>query len=224
MSKQELLETIKRSAGANARPLLLTGGTVISMDTMMGDWEQADVLIVGAVIVGVGPGLLTAADDDNAIVIDCKGMVVLPSKPDFSFSATTGSLTPGNPADIAVLCGHHLDILIRQGKVEVWDGVGLEGHNDQMKAEPLSALPKDHSNVGMWVDENNFLRQELLSDGRYDEARGDRPSAYQGQYWITGTRILYLDDLGFWAFGEFKDNTLYHAGYRLTRHKSDNHQ
>jgi Agrobacterium tumefaciens protein Atu4866 len=24
----------------------------------------------------------------------------------------------------------------------------------------------------MWVDDNDFVRQELLPDGRYDEARG----------------------------------------------------
>lgn len=214
-----MLETIKRSTGANARPLLLTGGSVISMNTMIGDWEQADVLIVGDVIVGVGPGLVTAAEDDNAIVIDCKGMVVLPAKLDFSLSESMGSLTPGNPADIAVIRivekqklpgaaagarGSHLEILIRQGKVDVWDG----------------ELLKDDSHVGMWIDEKDFLRQELLPNGRYDEARGDRPSAYQGQYWITGSRILYLDDLGFWAFGEFKDGILYHAGYRLRRDES----
>ena len=203
-----MLEIIKESTGANARPLLLTGGSVISMDTRMGNWEQADVLIVGDVIVGVGPGLLTAADDDNAIVIDCKGMIVLPARVDFSSAGSTGSLTPGNPADIAVLSREkHLDILIRQGKVEIWDG---------------DELPKEHDYVGMWIDENNFLRQELLPDGRYDEARGDRPSAYQGQYWIKGSKILYLDDLGFWAFGEFKDDILYHAGYRLSRKKQGN--
>ena len=226
MSKQniELLETIKNSTGANTRPLLFTGGAVISMDPMMGDWEQADVLIVGDVIVGVGPGLLTAAGDDNAIVIDCKGMVVLPSKVDFSFSATTGRLTPGNPADLAIIRDNHLNVLLRQGKVEVWDGVNIESRSDQAKAESLSELPKDRSKVGMWIDENDFLRQELLPDGRYDEARGDRPSAYQGQYWVTGSKILYLDDLGFWAFGEFRDNILYHAGYRLSRSKSGNHQ
>jgi hypothetical protein len=55
------------------RPILLTGGTVITMDPRLGDWEQADVLIGGSVIVGVGPGLLTAADDDNMNVIDCAG-------------------------------------------------------------------------------------------------------------------------------------------------------
>ncbi|CAM3905147.1 SDR family NAD(P)-dependent oxidoreductase [Kibdelosporangium persicum] len=67
------------------------------------------------------------------------------------------------------------------------------------------------------TDQNDFLRQNLLPDGRYDEARGDRPSAYTGRYWVNGTRIDYLDDLGFWAYGEFRDGELHHAGYRLTR-------
>ncbi|WP_319194922.1 Atu4866 domain-containing protein [Streptomyces sp. DK15] len=26
----------------------------------------------------------------------------------------------------------------------------------------------------------------------------------------------YLDDLGFWAYGEFRDGTMHHAGYRFT--------
>ncbi|WP_207423510.1 Atu4866 domain-containing protein [Desertivirga brevis] len=34
---------------------------------------------------------------------------------------------------------------------------------------------------------------------------------------MNGSRIDYLDDLGFWAYGEFKDNTLYHAGYKFTK-------
>ena len=34
---------------------------------------------------------------------------------------------------------------------------------------------------------------------------------------ITGNRIDHLDDLGFWAFGEFRDGALHHSGYRFTR-------
>ncbi|NJL56293.1 hypothetical protein HC928_14795 [bacterium] len=48
---------------------------------------------------------------------------------------------------------------------------------------------------------------------RYDEARGDRESAYQGRYEITGNRINYWDDTGFTADGEFRDGVLYHGGY-----------
>jgi hypothetical protein len=69
----------------------------------------------------------------------------------------------------------------------------------------------------MWIDESGFLHQELTPDGRYDETRGGRPHAYQGNFWIDGNRIVYLDDLGFWAYGEFRDGVLHHAGYVLHR-------
>ena len=32
--------------------------------------------------------------------------------------------------------------------------------------------------VGMWVTADGHIRQELRPDGRYDEARGSRQSAY----------------------------------------------
>jgi len=41
----------------------------------------------------------------------------------------------------------------------------------------------DHQKyIGMWVTSDGYIRQELLPDGRYDEARGDRQSAYTGRY------------------------------------------
>lgn len=40
--------------------------------------------------------------------------------------------------------------------------------------------------VGMWVTGDGHIRQELRADGRYDEARGSRRSAYTGRYTVTG--------------------------------------
>lgn len=74
-----------------------------------------------------------------------------------------------------------------------------------------------HPYVGMWVTDDGRIRHALLPNGRYDEARGNRESAYQGQYWIRGNRIDYLDDTGFRADGEFRDGVLYHAGMVLRR-------
>ncbi|MGW6901093.1 Atu4866 domain-containing protein [Streptomyces sp. NPDC054919] len=214
------------------RPLLLTGGAVITGNPLMGDWQEADVLIGGSLIVGVGPGLLTAAGDDNMIVIDCAGTLVLPATTDFTESAKSSTLTPGEDADIAVLRlsgapdtpvdavparGTHLDILVTGGQVRRWNGRPLDEALAAPTADEAPVYDPAHPFTGMWVDENDFVRQELLPDGRYDEARGDRPSAYQGRYWINGTRIDYLDNLGFWAFGEFQNGILHHAGYRFTR-------
>ncbi|MBE7209961.1 MAG: Atu4866 domain-containing protein [Gluconacetobacter diazotrophicus] len=73
--------------------------------------------------------------------------------------------------------------------------------------------------VGMWVTEDGFIRQELLENGRYDEARGNRRSAYQGRYEVDGSRIQYWDDTGFEADGEFVDGVLHHVGMRFHRER-----
>lgn len=64
--------------------------------------------------------------------------------------------------------------------------------------------------VGMWVTADGHIRQELLPDGRYDEARGDRRSAYTGRYTVTGSHLDYVDDTGFTATGELRDGVLHH--------------
>lgn len=75
-----------------------------------------------------------------------------------------------------------------------------------------------HPYVGMWVSDDGYIRHELLLNGRYDEARGTRQSAYQGRYEVQDTRIEYWDDTGFTADGVFVDeNTLHHAGMILRR-------
>lgn len=82
------------------------------------------------------------------------------------------------------------------------------------------AQPQNHVYLGMWVTGDGHIRQELLPTGRYDEARGDRQSAYQGRYVVTGNRIDYWDDTGFTADGTFVDkDTLQHGGMIFYRKK-----
>ena len=83
-------------------------------------------------------------------------------------------------------------------------------------SQPKQSQPP-HPFVGMWVTEDGYIRHELLPNGRYDEARGNRQSAYQGNYTITGNHIDYVDDTGFTADGDFRDGVLYHAGMVLRR-------
>ncbi len=72
---------------------------------------------------------------------------------------------------------------------------------------------QQHPYIGMWVTADGVIRQELLPNGRYDEARGSRQSAYQGRYEIEGNMIFYWDDTGFTADGEFvTDDELHHGG------------
>jgi len=74
-----------------------------------------------------------------------------------------------------------------------------------------------HSYVGMWETADGRIRHELLPNGRYDEARGARESAYQGRYEVSGTHIEYWDDTGLTADGDFVDGVLHHAGMILYR-------
>ena len=84
---------------------------------------------------------------------------------------------------------------------------------------PSSAPP--HPYVGMWVTADGHIRQELLPNGRYDEARGGRQSAYTGSYRVSGNRIEYVDDTGFTADGTFDGDVLHHGGYVFYRQGSD---
>ena len=53
--------------------MLLKGGTVITMDPAVGDFESADVLIDGSTIAAVGPDLEASGE-----VIDASNMIVMP--------------------------------------------------------------------------------------------------------------------------------------------------
>ncbi|ANF97895.1 Atu4866 domain-containing protein [Paenibacillus bovis] len=82
-----------------------------------------------------------------------------------------------------------------------------------MSQPPVST----HPYIGLWVTEDGNIRHELLPNGRYDEARGSITSAYTGSYTITGDHIDYIDDTGFTADGDFREDVLYHAGMILYR-------
>lgn len=84
---------------------------------------------------------------------------------------------------------------------------------------PSQTAPS-HPYLGMWVTLDGRIRHELLPNGRYDEARGARQSAYQGRYVVQGNRIDYWDDTGFTADGVFVDDeTLHHGGMVFRRQR-----
>lgn len=108
--------------------------------------------------------------------------------------------------------------------VEVIAFLDLTRYEDVINRIPLNSGGDTQVNnneqvyAGMWVTDDEYIRHELLPNGRYDEARGTRQSAYQGRYEVTGNHINYWDDTGFTADGVFVDaNTLHHAGMILRR-------
>ncbi|APU15497.1 Atu4866 domain-containing protein [Actinoalloteichus fjordicus] len=223
------------------RPLLFTGARLLTGDPLIGDVERGDVLLAGQTIAGIGPGLLTAADDDGAIVVDCRDTVIIPAVVDLlalhslrtERADAVGTLVPGAEASFLVLRESDvatiaaglarqfadstvLGAVVSRGEVVHWGSRPRPDDRPSVSAEVLAGQT-DERRVGTWIDETGFLHQHLGSDGRYDETRGGRPHAFQGRYWIDGDRIDYLDDLGFWAYGDFVDDVLHHAGYTLRR-------
>lgn len=92
----------------------------------------------------------------------------------------------------------------------------MTAHQPALAVTPSDA-PKYH---GMWVTADGHIRQELLPNGRYDEARGTRASAYQGRYEVRGNRIEYWDDTGFTADGVFVNlDELHHGGMVFHRRR-----
>ncbi len=96
----------------------------------------------------------------------------------------------------------------------------LDRFSVKQQETEMSDTKDAHAYVGMWVTEDGYIRQELLPNGRYDEARGNKRSAYQGRYKITGNHIEYWDDTGFTADGEFVNDVLNHVGMRFHRERS----
>ncbi|WP_341395923.1 Atu4866 domain-containing protein [Arthrobacter sp. G119Y2] len=237
----DLLALIRGTRSQGHRPLLFSNAHVITADPLIGDFESGDVLLGRSRVVGIGPGLLSAAEDDNAIVIDCTGFVIVPGVIDTaqltglrpaSFRPA-GAIAPGHSANFAVLPAvageaatdtlrrflstpESAPTVVADGEVLLWDGSPIDPEPGQGE-ETVSPTAPPAERLGTWIDENGFVHQHLTADGRYDETRGGREHAYQGNFWINGDRIDYRDDLGFWAFGEFTGNTLQHAGYTFHR-------
>ncbi len=70
----------------------------------------------------------------------------------------------------------------------------------------------NHDYTGLWITADSEVRQVLLPNGRYVEARGHLDVAYQGSYWIEGDHIEYRDDTGYVDSGDFVDGVLHNSG------------
>lgn len=129
--------------------------------------------------------------------------------------------TPKNPRK-----RHQVRILMALLLITIQPSPILAAEHQKAEAMRQSEIgqtrPQDHAYVGMWVTADGAIRHELLPNGRYDEARGNRQSAYQGRYEVNGDHIDYWDDTGFTADGTFVNrNTLHHGGMILYRRISE---
>ncbi|MFI9487867.1 Atu4866 domain-containing protein [Promicromonospora sp. NPDC052451] len=178
-------------------------------------------------------GPLIAASADGAaepLVIDGRGASVVPLLVESVFAAPRPpapdafDLGPGRPATFAVVDGtvaphritrmlvvdpRALRAVVVDGRVVVRDGVATRRRG--------TGHAPDDPRLGAWTDPRRDMTQYLTADGRYSERRGTTRDAYTGSFWLDGDRITYLDDTGFWAFGQYHEGVLHHAGFVLHR-------
>lgn len=181
--------------------------------------REGDLAVVGARI---------ATDAARgATRIDAHGSSVVPLRVDTVFddadppASDAFDLVPGNPATFAVITGsvsarsirHQLVVRPPRLRAVVVDGVFVVSDGEATRPEGVGGGTDPR--LGARTDTARGMTQSLLPNGRYTETRGGRRDAYTGRYWIDGERVTYLDDTGFWAFGQFRGDVLHHAGFVL---------
>jgi hypothetical protein len=194
-----------------AQPFVFTDATVHVTPARS---THGDLWVSGGRIAHAGPA--------GARVIDARGASVVPLMVD---QGPDGShdLVPGNPATFAVTRSPVSESQIRGSLMIDPDdliAVVIAGRLMAWQGAPTSDAAAEQGSptwVGAWIDESHAMEQHLLANGRYTETRSGRTDAYTGRYWTHGTHIAYLDDTGFWAFGEQYRDVLYHAHFVLTR-------
>src|SRR5262245_22568727 len=69
-----VLQRLKQSERDAQRRILIKGGTVLSKDSSVGDFKEADILIEGKTIKEVRPNIGAS----NAITVDASNTIVMP--------------------------------------------------------------------------------------------------------------------------------------------------
>ncbi len=211
----------------------------------MHDGAAGVLVVMGALVMqtdgGAAAGELRISDGvfvdgrpaGDAAVVDAGGAHAVPLMVESALAERPDAqraiydLRPGNPATFAVIRRPVSESQIRRmlvvdpddlvavyvgGHLEAWEGAPTRTAGDDL-IDPAAEARW----VGTWEDPGRGLQQHLTAEGRYSETRGGRANAYTGRYWVRDERITYLDDSGFWAFGEMLDGTLHHAGFVMTR-------
>jgi hypothetical protein len=182
-----------------------TTGTVVT-DVRVNDGRVTDGGPDGQVINGYGLGLVAVVPAPGRGGGHVIGRVEPGISADLLLVPRNAMPRLGTPWWRVVVSRTDVRALTSKGNLVVRNGDPLD-----RPANPRA------EHLGVWVDQNDWLHQELLPQGRYDETRDGRRHAYTGRYWVDGDRIDYLDDSGFYAFGEFIDDQLFHAEFVMRR-------
>jgi hypothetical protein len=182
---------------------------------------QANGRVIGGAEVPVDQSTLIAASGCSVVplLVDTVFETASPPAPE-SFD-----LIPGNPATFAVIRGIVDTSAIRNMLVvSPKDLVAVVVHGELVvrQGQPVrpagtDGLPAGDTRLGAWTDSRRDMTQYLTPEGRYSETRSGRRNAYTGRFWLDEDRITYLDDTGFWAFGQYHNDILHHAGFVLQK-------
>lgn len=166
---------------------------------------------------------------EEATIIEAEGCSLVPLLVDTVFAdpkppaAASFDLVAGNPATFAVIRGSVRTSSIRNMLVVspqdltavVVHGQLVARHGRPQLASARHSLEENDARLGVWRDPQCDMVQYLSPNGRYSETRNGRRDAFTGRFWLTEDRITYLDDAGFWAFGQYHRGILHHAGFVL---------
>lgn len=137
-------------------------------------------------------------------LLDLPGTIVVPLGAS-SYAVVRGRYDASRTAISMIVRPADLVAIVLDGVVVARDG------------RPTADATSDPTWVGAWRDEAQDMTQHLRVEGRYSETRQGRPDAWTGRWWSRGAEIVYLDDTGFWAYGEQRDGVLHHAHFVLVR-------
>jgi hypothetical protein len=209
--------------------LLVRDARVLSLDPAY-DGRVSSIRVVGDRIAAVSDAGL--ATGPRSVEIPAAGATLVPLMDDTVLRSRGADgvppvPAPGSPADFVVVSGgvtrraalRQLVVTPERLLLAVVDGQVVARGGDPLvdSRTHAEAVGAHDPRWGTWVDRTDYLHQHLHADGRYDETRAGRPNAFTGAFWLYRTRIVYLDDSGFWAFGQFVDDELHHAGFVMER-------
>lgn len=186
---------------------------------------QGDIVAQDGVLTQVGSAHELVPS--GALVLNGAGASVVPILIDSAVRAQGAASGPelktGHPAAFAAIRGAVSASRIGESLiVDPRDMLAVVLGNHVVNWGGVAAGPSDPGPawVGAWTDARRGMTQFLTAEGRYSETRGGRVDAYTGRFWAHGEWIAYLDDTGFWAFGQEVDGVLYHGGFVLRRSRS----
>jgi len=94
----------------------------------------------------------------------------------------------------------------------LWAGTDAPAGHRPRGGHPGRTGPDRQPAGRVWIDVKDFLHQELMPTAATTRPGAAAPTPTRAGTGINGDRIDYLDDLGFWAYGEFQGDELHHAG------------